>query len=252
MKETVGQWQYGYDCDGAGPDVILLHGWGADRHMMRRLHEHVAKQCRCYNLDVMGFGESVPIQTSMGVLDYVEWLHAFVRLHDIETPILMVHSFGGRIALAYAARYPVKQLILMGAAGVRPPKKWFQKCKELGYHIGKECLTRCGSERWRKAWMSKWGSDDYRQASPLMKETMVKCLAYDCLADVPHIDAATLCIYGEFDTATPPWMGKAIAEGVQDGALLVVPHEDHFAYWHRPQWFETVIDAFIQKGGGKR
>jgi len=52
----------------------------------------------------------------------------------------------------------------------------------------------------------------------------------------------TLAIAGEDDPATPPPHLAEIAERVQDGRLLVVPHSAHLANAQQPQ---TITPAII-------
>jgi 3-oxoadipate enol-lactonase len=64
----------------------------------------------------------------------------------------------------------------------------------------------------------------------------------DLRADLARIEAPTLAIAGADDPATPPPHLEAIAEGVQDGRLLVVPDSAHLANAQQP---ETITPAII-------
>jgi 3-oxoadipate enol-lactonase len=56
----------------------------------------------------------------------------------------------------------------------------------------------------------------------------------DLRPDLPSITAPTLAIAGADDPATPPPHLQAIAESVQHGKLLVVPHSAHLANDEQP------------------
>ena len=65
----------------------------------------------------------------------------------------------------------------------------------------------------------------------------------DLRADLPAIAAPTLAIAGADDPATPPPHLEAIADGVQDGRLLVVPDSAHLANAQQPA---TITPAIIE------
>ena len=53
-------------------------------------------------------------------------------------------------------------------------------------------------------------------------------------------------VWGEKDTATPLWMGRVMEEELPNAALVVLPKEDHFAYFHLSMQFCRIVDAFLR------
>ena len=97
-----------YELNGdKGKDVILLHGWGQNTIMMDFIAQSLKEHFKVYNIDLPGFGRSEEPKTAYSIEDYVEMLRQFVELNQIENPILIGHSFGCRISLLYAYKYPV-------------------------------------------------------------------------------------------------------------------------------------------------
>ena len=103
-----------YIVEGEGPDMILLHGWGQNIEMMKPISDYLKKNFKVYTIDFPGFGESSEPVTPWGVEDYAVCLRAFVEAMNIENPILIGHSFGCRVAIHYAAKHPVKKMLLTG------------------------------------------------------------------------------------------------------------------------------------------
>ena len=100
---------------GKGKDIILLHGWGQNIKMMEPLGQNLCDNARITILDLPGFGSSEIPKFAYTINDYTEFLHEFLESLDIKKPILIGHSFGGRIAINYASMYDVDKLVLFGS-----------------------------------------------------------------------------------------------------------------------------------------
>jgi 3-oxoadipate enol-lactonase len=96
-----------YWMEGAGPDVIFLHGWASSSKMWAGLLPQLAADYRCWSLDLPGFGDSGKPATSWySIPNYTAMLLEFARLHALGPLRLVGHSMGGLIALDLGARYP--------------------------------------------------------------------------------------------------------------------------------------------------
>lgn len=115
---------------GRGKDIVLLHGWGQNIEMMQFLGDPLSNSYRITILDFPGFGESEEPQEVWNITDYANMLHELLTKLKIENPTLIGHSFGGRVAIRYAAQYPVEKLVLL-APLCHYPKKQPLKVKAL-------------------------------------------------------------------------------------------------------------------------
>ena len=88
------------------------------------------------------------------------------------------------------------------------------------------------------------GSSDYRNASPVMKQTMNNVLAEDVTDDLPKITASTLLIWGDKDDATPLSDGQKMEKLIPDAGLVVLSG-GHFAFAENWQKTAAVLDSFI-------
>ena len=82
---------------GKGQDIILLHGWGQNIQMMDPLGKNFADKFKITILDFPGFGSSQEPDYAYNISDYVELLHDLIKELKIENPIIIGHSFGGRV-----------------------------------------------------------------------------------------------------------------------------------------------------------
>ena len=123
---------------GQGDGVILLHGWGQDMRMMRLIQNELKDHYRVVNLDLPGFGESGEPSAPWGIEEYARFIHEIAEHDHMEAPILIAHSFGARIAIRYASRYPTKKMVLSGAAGIRAPLSWQRRASQHWHHLKRQ------------------------------------------------------------------------------------------------------------------
>lgn len=226
-----------------GKDVILLHGWGQNIKMMEYIQSFLSNHFVVYNIDFPGFGESEEPKEPWGNEDYTDMLKEFVDKLNINNPILIGHSFGCRVALYYAYKYPVYKMVLTGAAGIKDRHNLSYYIKVYSYKLAKVLLKpfKGLSNKLR----SKAGSEDYKNASEVMKGTLVKCVNFDITPFLKDIKPETLLVFGTNDTATPLWMGKLMEKLMPNATLVTFENDDHFAYFHEADRFNRVLEAYL-------
>ena len=229
-----------------GRTVILLHGWGQNTEMMAFIGEFLKSHFIVYNIDLPGFGSSDEPGEAWSVGDYTEFLHHFCLKKKIEDPIFIAHSFGCRIALRYAYRYGAYKMVLSGAAGVRDKHDLSWYVKVYAYKLGKKILSLKPFEKYKERFQKNAGSEDYRNADGVMRATFVKVVNEDETPILKDIQAETLLVFGENDTATPVEKGKLMEERMPNAALVIFENDDHYAYIHQARRFNLVIDAFLR------
>jgi pimeloyl-ACP methyl ester carboxylesterase len=204
-------------------DVVLLHGWGQNIEMMDCI-DKCLNNARVTIFDLPGFGQSEEFDSSKDVGEYADWLKEALNQLGIDYPVLVGHSFGGRVAIKYAAKYRTSEVVLLASPIIRV--KHDPTIKEKFYKVVKN--TPLG-EYFRK----KIGSEDYNNASPVMRATLVKAVNEDLLDDAKKIIAPTLFLAGRYDTAVPLDISqKAIEEMQKAGvdAAIIIQDGDHYAY----------------------
>jgi len=94
-----------YERRGDGPPVVFLHGAGLDHRLWPELTEPLTDDYEVVVLDMRLHGRSGGNPDDVRFSDFVEDLHAFVDELDLSRPVVVGHSMGGMVALAYADRY---------------------------------------------------------------------------------------------------------------------------------------------------
>lgn len=231
---------------GSGHAVILLHGWGQNISMMEPIQRALEKDFHVFNLDFPCFGKSGTPTEVWGVEDYKDFLRELVVKYDLQDPILIGHSFGCRVAIRYAAEYPVRKMVLTGAAGIKPKQSLAVKSKIVAYKTVKHFLDLPGINHYSDQIKSMFGSEDYKNADGITRQIFVKCVNDDVSEILDKVTCPTLLIFGSKDEATPVWMGKMMEEKMKDAALILFEEDDHYAYFHQIVRFNQIVNVFLQ------
>jgi len=107
---------------GRGNSVVFLHGWGLDHRAYKRaLSRLVAAGTHVIAPALPGFGGSDKLEADRTtILGFASWLDAFLDALGLESPVIVLgHSFGGAVAIAFAHGFPerVKALVLINSVG---------------------------------------------------------------------------------------------------------------------------------------
>ncbi len=225
---------------GRGKDIVLLHGWGQNIEMMQFLGDPLSNSYRITILDFPGFGESEEPQEVWNITDYANMLHELLTKLKIENPTLIGHSFGGRVAIRYAAQYPVEKLVLFGSPCVITKKKQPLKVKAL-----KAAKKLPGMKKIAEIAKNYIGSRDYKAASPMMRNILVQVVNEDLSDYAKKITAPTLLIWGDQDTEAPVEEAKLLEKLLKDGALIILPGT-HYAYLENLNQVVNIINKFME------
>jgi competence ComEA-like helix-hairpin-helix protein len=129
-----------YSVEGEGDAVVFLHGWGCDKSIWKSSVEALRSHFKVVAVDFAGFGSSQEPNSVWGVEEYTSSIEALLRELGIVSPILVGHSFGGRVSILYASRNEVKKVMLTDAAGVKPSRSFGYYRKVYTYKLLKRAL----------------------------------------------------------------------------------------------------------------
>ena len=276
--------------DGKIP-VVLLHGWGVDSDKYVELIKKFKIQNSNFKIiipDLPGFGKSEEPKENWSLDEYVEFVDEFVKktsrkggfelvknilakMQEGSTAlrgqwsqqhtekqkkiILIGHSFGGRIAIKYAAKYPekIERLILTGAAGIKRKLTLKQKILFILAKTGKIIFSLPVINNFQKpvyklfskiAWKRK---KDYYNASPRMKEIMKNVLAEDLTDCLKEIKNPTLLVWGREDKTTPLVDGEIMNEKIKKSELKIIDGANHSLPYQKAEEFTKIVEEFIKK-----
>lgn len=239
MKINVKNLSINYIQYGEGNDIVLLHGWGQNIEMMRPIGDNFQDRFRITILDFPGFGESEEPKEAWTIEDYELMLEEFLKNVNVKKPIVIGHSFGGRVAIRYSARNPISKLVLFGSPCIR-----IQEELSLGVKILKKLKTLPGLNDLGEYMKKFIGSRDYKAASPIMRQTLVNVVNEDLSKFAREIEEPTLLIWGTNDTEAPLNEAKELEKIMLDAALITLPGT-HYAYLENLPRVVTILDNFF-------
>lgn len=95
-----------YRITGAGRPVILLHGFGEDGTIWDVMLDRLKDHCQCFIPDLPGSGKSEVKSGGWSMEVLADSVRAILMHENIRKAVLIGHSMGGYISLAFAERYP--------------------------------------------------------------------------------------------------------------------------------------------------
>lgn len=199
------------DATGSGPPrVIALHGWARRSTDFRP----VLADLDALAVDLPGFGASPPPTEPIGAEGYAELVNQVLDVCETP-PVLVGHSFGGRVAVCLAARYPerVGSLVLTGVPLIkqtpsRSPSFRYRLIRGLN-RVGVVSDDRL--ERLRR----QTGSADYRAASGIMRDILVRVINESYETQLRALTAPVSLIWGAADSEVPLSVARAAAELIE-------------------------------------
>ncbi len=240
-----------YDWAGEGDTIVLMHGWGGSTLSFKPLFDYLSKSFRVYAFDFPGFGKSELPQKAWGTEDYGKFVIKFFNAMDIKKANIIAHSFGGRVAIWLAAKFPemANKLVLVDSAGIKPRRtlKYYIKIAiaKTGKRISSLSILGKYGERLCNNLYRLVGSKDYQQQTGIMRETLVKVVNEDLRTFLPKIVAPTLLIWGENDKDIPLGYARIMEKEIKDAGLVVLKGAGHFSYLDRFSEFCLIVSKFF-------
>lgn len=236
-----------------GEYAVMLQGWGTSYKVYDSVANYLSAKYRVVLLDLPGFGESDEPAEGWNVDAYADFFEKFMKALGIDRAILLGHSYGGRVIIKLANRndipFEIDKIILIDSAGIVPKKTFKQKFKIKRYKMLK-AFFNIKPVYWMfkdivDAWKSGQGSEDYRNASPIMKKCMVMAVNEDLTHMLSGIKQDTLLVWGDKDTATPITDAHIMEREIPNSGLAIIPGTGHYSFLEQPVLFRSILDAYL-------
>jgi len=106
-----------YSDTGKGTAIVLLHGFLENKTMWVSYIEEFSTKNRVITIDLLGHGETECVGYVHSMEENADMVHAILSKLRIRKAILVGHSLGGYVALAFAELYPdtTKGLVLLNS-----------------------------------------------------------------------------------------------------------------------------------------
>lgn len=232
---------YEYINNNSDNTLVFLHGWGQNIQMMEPISDHFKSKQNILLIDFPGHGKSEEPKEAWDLIDFVELVHELISNLNINNVILIGHSFGGKVSIMYASRYKVKKLVLLSSPYKVEIKKQPLKIKILKKFKKIPILNKLADSI-----KKHMGSTDYRNATPVMRQILVKHVNTDATEDVRKITVPTIIIWGTNDVTVDIENAYEIESLLKDGAVISYEGGTHFAYLENKVKTVNIIKSFIE------
>lgn len=195
------------------PRVLALHGWARRGSDFGQALSGIPALAP----DLPGFGASPAPRAVIGAEGYADIVAEMLPSFD-RPPVLVGHSFGGRVAVCLAAKAPdrFQSLVLTGAPLLRLGP---QRRPAAAFRIAR-ALNRLGvvSDSRMEQLRRRRGSLDYRSASGVMRDILVTVVNESYEGQLGAIEIPVLFLWGALDSEVPSSMALHAAALINDAA----------------------------------
>ena len=260
-----------YRVIGRGKPVVLLHGFGEDSHIWDEQVAILQEHCLLIIPDLPGSGKSALLSLEylenynttpdyISIDDYADCIHALLQHESIHSCILLGHSMGGYITLAFAEKYPSlltgfglihSTAFADGEEKRKTREKGIAFMEEHGAHAFlKTSIPNLFAARFKKKHPEEVATL-IAQSAHFTKEALQQyycamLLRPDRRAVLESNPIPVLFVMGTEDMAVP------LEEVLQQTHLPVksyihiLPHTGHMSMWEEPEQLSLFIVDFIK------
>lgn len=243
----------GYDAVGTGPPLVLLHGASSvGRDDFGAQLPKLAARFTCYLPDARGHGRTVhDLHAGLHLDDLVDDQLGFMDALGLGSVDLVGFSMGGATALATAVRAPdrIRSLVLVATATEREPRT----------SVIRRLADVARIERDDPAWAARLARRHDPAQGPGAWRRLMPAIAAFVAEQVPptpaqlhRVDAPVLVVVGDRDPIVPVAQALALARGLPDAHLFVVPDCGHEVPAKRPGLFGEGLAGFHRATAARR
>ena len=216
----------------ANIDIIILHGWGSNKALMKKSFSKYMDSFRHIYIDLPGFGESTCNQV-LKTSDYARIVELMMIHINAKKDIIVGHSFGGKVATLLSPSV----LVLLSSAGIIWSKPFKVRAKIYAFKL----LKNFGFAKLRKHFVA----DDAKELTQHMYETFKNVVDEDFTYEFKNFTSKALICWGKNDNATPLKSAKKINELIKDSRLEVYDGEHYFFMDYAEDISKNIVDTFL-------
>jgi pimeloyl-ACP methyl ester esterase len=255
-----------YEDAGAGPPLVLVHGWSFASGIFVEEAARLARTRRVVVPDLRGHGRSSP-GTPFGLADLAGDLALLADRLDLERAVVLGWSLGAQVALAALPRLRRR---LAGLVLVAPTPRFTngddwphglpaQSVEVLAHRVRRDPARAVA--RFQEGAFVPGELDPAGQArvaslrAALPPPDAAAALAgldllarEDLRAALPAVDLPVLVLHGDRDPICPVGAGRATATAIPGARLVELPGAGHAPFLSRPDPFRDALASFLGAG----
>ncbi|MBZ9572744.1 alpha/beta hydrolase [Patescibacteria group bacterium] len=233
--------------------LIILRGWQSSKGKWQEVKENIeSDEIEVIIPDLPGFKPETELEKPWNLDDYTEWLKDFSQ--DREKFFLLGHSFGGRVGIKFAVKYPQKLygLVLVSAAGVKKEPRVSSKILGWGAKMVRTLKieempeTKGLWQIFRKLFYRYiLRKTDYLEVSGFLKDTIKNILKEDLTPLLKEIKVPVLILWGEKDKITPLSDATLMKKEIKFSELQILKNIGHTPHLENPELLAQKVKEFL-------
>lgn len=258
-----------YSVHGTGTAVVLLHGFGEDSRIWDGQVAFLQEHCRLIVPDIPGSGNSALLQLSnlassgqrdyVSIDDYADTVYAILQAEKIDRCLMLGHSMGGYITLAFAEKYPERLAglgLVHSTAFADSEEKKQMRAKAI------EAIGRYGAEPFLKNTIPNLFGRSFKEKHPEQVNQLIHAAAgfstealqqyYQAMIHRPDRCQVLksnrlpiLFVMGTEDMAAPMDDVLKQVSLPEISYIHVLPDCGHMGMWEAPDTLNQLLLAFI-------
>ena len=214
--------------------ILFIHGWGGNKNSFNQTINLLKNQFNILSITMPTIQTTVSIWS---LFDYVNLIENILLLHQIESVIIICHSFGFRVAMLLNQKIYIEKIVVTGGAGIRKNLNIFQKIIKNNNKI-------ILKDEKHKYFFKSIASADYLKLTTINKETFKNIVNLN-LKFVCKFNSPMLLFWGRKDRDTPIWIAHHLKKLTKSS--LVTTNSDHFSYIKESAKFNHETLKFLKK-----
>jgi pimeloyl-ACP methyl ester carboxylesterase len=243
---------------GDGPPLLLVPGLAGGYGLLGPLAKELAKSFRVISYQLRGEDNCFELRRPFSLGDLVSDLREFVDWLCLENPTIMGVSFGGILALEFAARFPyrLQNLIVQGAGSRFEPG--------LLQRVAKAVLTRFplpfdnafvnqffnllfGGAQKRDALFQFVTRQCWQTDQSVMAHRLLLVEGYNMVERLRHIRVPSLIMAGDRDLLVSRRSLRELTDGIANSHLTMLPGAGHLASVTQPSSIANHVCDFYEE-----
>lgn len=219
--------------------IVCVHGAGGHAEQWKYQIAHFSRSYRVVAPDLRGHGQSEKPRSAYSLEEFLWDFTQMLELLKVAEPFtLMAHSFGGPIALTFAAAQPehVGKLVLIATAPEMHLNPLYEALLKLP-------LPTRTLERLRPILMPQLHAPLF-VLQRVLAGTLFPWRGWDLL---PAVGIPTLIIGGQFDFIVPASVLQRMRADLPDARFEMVRYARHLPQLERPKAVNRDIEGFIER-----
>jgi len=244
-----------YEERGKGKAVVLIHGFPFDHTIWEDVVSRLEGQARLILPDLRGFGKSPVPEGVYSMRLMAEDIALLLEKLDIQKAVIVGHSMGGYIGLAFAQAYPdhtTGLALVTSQAGADTPER-----RAGRYRLADE-IKRKGLKAVVSANLERYSPNlEVRErCRPLMlscpKKGAIAALKgmaerADMLEFLSHLQVPGVIIAGGADAIVSPEKASEMAQIMPRGWMVEVPGGGHMPMFEAPEIVAQALKELLAR-----